>query len=527
MTLSLKHTAFLVLILLFGFILRSHEALQMQDLEHDDQISLLAASGHLVAYDRLVASNQLDPQLHTAEYWQRLLQVDQNTSFLDTAAIISDDLQQRDIHPPLYFFWLNRVMAVVDGVPNYIGWLSNAPLFVLNTFLLFLLGRRLLGDTNQALLATLIWSLSTTAIEGSIVARHYEILTLFTLLSTLVLLPALDKTRLQPGGIIAYGVVAICGFLANYQFLYHLAALSLLILVAHRRRPGLVVLYGAVTLFTLGIALWLYPALLNQTREVADKHGIITQADVLFRLRNTIEEFAKYCIPGTLMLLWGMIWQRRQRSPVSHRLVVLVAINTLALAGAYLAFVAPRHAMGERYMASVGPFLSLLFATVLMQWWQRPAWRYSLLALLLIPALLLARNPGKSVAAPPQLQQADLVLADFDERGVWPGIFMQLTPQQPVLLAPQDYLLGSNNWQQHLPQGLIMWVSNPKSGHNSRSRQMQLLERLSATCDIAEVKTRDKGLNYFAGVCPRTLRNDQSASSTPPDNDRAESANTR
>src|SRR5690606_22466582 len=145
----------------------------------------------------------------------------------------------------------------------------------------------------------------------------------------------------------AYGVVAICGFLANYQFLYHLAALSLLILVTHRRRPGLVVLYGAVTLLALGIALWLYPALLHQTREVADKHDIITQADVLFRLRNTIEEFAKYCIPGTLLLLWVLIRGRQQRARIPLRVGVLVGINALALACAYLAFVAPRHAMGE------------------------------------------------------------------------------------------------------------------------------------------------------------------------------------
>lgn len=498
MTLSRKHTAFLVLILLCGFILRSHEALQMQDLEHDDQISLLAASGHLVAYDRLVASNRSDPQLHAAEYWQRLLQVDQNTSFLDTAAIISDDLQQRDIHPPLYFFWLNRVMAVVDGVPNYIGWLSNAPFFVLNGIVLFLLGRRLLGDANQALLATLIWSVSTTAIEGSIVARHYEILTLFTLLSTLVLLPVLDQPRPQPGWVFAYGVVAVCGFLANYQFLYHLAAMSLLILITHHRRPGQVGLYGAVTLLALGISLWLYPALLNQSREVADKHDIITQADVLFRLRNTIEEFAKYCIPGTLMLLWVLIRGRQQCARIPLRVGVLVGINALALACAYLAFVAPRHAMGERYMASVGPFLSLLFAILLMQLWQRPAWRYTLLGLLLIPALLLARNPGKSVAAPPLLQQAELVLVDFDDRGVWPGIALQLHPEQQVFLAPQHSLLNDDHWRQHLPNGLVVWVSNPKAAHNSKARQKQLLVSLSAEYNVNEIKTRDKGLHYFA-----------------------------
>jgi len=61
-------------------------------------------------------------------------------------------------------------------------------------------------------------------------------------------------------------------------------------------------------------------------------------------------------------------------------------------------------------------------------------------------------------------------------------------------------LLNDDHWRQHLPNGLVVWVSNPKAAHNSKARQKQLLISLSAEYNVNEIKTRDKGLHYFALV---------------------------
>lgn len=494
---TLKPLVILLLILLCGFGLRTGKALQFDNLEHDDQISLLAAAGHLGEYAAFAQDNAHQPILHTAHDWQRFLHPEPGLDFFTSARQISADLRQHDIHPPLYFIWLHWVMQQVERITPVIGWISNAGFFVLNGLLLFWLALRLSGDASRALLATFIWCVAPAAIRGSVVARHYELLTLFTLVSTLVLLPALQRKRLHLPGLLAYSIVAGLGFLANYQFLYHLAALSLLILLAHHSRPMIVLTYAVATLAALGLALYLYPALLQQTRDAADGIATMTGADIRFRLRNTLEELAKYCLPGTLVLLAVLVRKRDWLTTINHRIWLLALINLLALAGAYLAFISPRHAMGGRYMASLGPFLSILFAAVLFAFWQQRLYRAALVVLILLPALLLAKKPVKTAAPPPELRAAALVVADFDMRGVWPGIFLHLKPNQPVLVAPQQYLLTQPDCCQPAATGPVIWISNHDAPGNNRYLQKQLRDILQQKARVETLKTRSRTLRFY------------------------------
>lgn len=499
MNLTLKHGVILALILIVGFALRTHEALKSANLPHDDQISLLAAAGKLEDYATFIRENHAAPVIRPASDWQQWLQPDTRLDFLSNARQISQELKAHDIHPPLYFIWLSLVVRQVEQITPVIGWISNAGFFLLNGLLLFALSLKILRNPAQALLATLIWSVSTAAILGSVAARHYELLTSITLISTLLLWPALQRSQLHLPSLAGYGLLVALGFLINYQFLYHLAALSLLILLAQYRRPGIVVMYGLITLLGLGLALYLYPALLQQTHEVRGWQGAITGGDIRFRLRNTAEEVAKYCVAGTLVALLVFACKREWLQQIDRRLGLLVLVNLLALAGAYLTFVSPRHAMGGRYMANLGPFLAMLFAAILTAYWQHRHYRSGIIALLLLPALWLTYKPAKSPAPPAPLNDAVLVVADFNDRGVWPGIAWHLRPDQQVLVTDLESLLATPTLYESLlatATGMIL-VSNPNEAPNSPQEQRHLLTLLDQQAAVDTIYEQDRVLDYF------------------------------
>ena len=147
-------------------------------------------------------------------------------------------------------------------------------------------------------------------------------------------------------------------------------------------------------------------------------------------------------------------------------------------------------------MASLGPFLSILFAAVLFAFWHSKPYRAAMIVLILLPALLLAKKPTKTAAPPAELDQAALVIADFDERGVWPGIFLHLRPEQPVLVASQQYLIDHPDCCRPGP-GPMIWVSNPDAPGNNRRLQKQLRDTLKQQAQVETLKSRDRALSFY------------------------------
>lgn len=497
MTANFRLWAALVLVVVCGFALRTHKALQIENYPHDDQISYLAASGKLDDYMRFMpAAGQL--RTAPAAEWQAFTHADAGQGAVQAVREISQSLQQQDIHPPLYFVWLRGVVSVLPELSPVTGWFSNTPFYLATAFLLFLVARRLLRNPLTAVLATGIWCCGVAAIETSIVARHYEILTFFTLASTLYLLWLLDTGKAGPLVLLGYGVIATLGFLANYQFLYHLGALSLVILLAEYRRPARVLLFAAVTLLALGVALALYPALLQQSTEVAGWSPAITWPDLQFRIKNTLEEVLKFCAIGSLLLVFVLAKRRDALQQPDWRLWTLLGINLLGVAGVYLAFIAPRHAMGDRYLAAFWPFLSMALAVALFTVWQSRWWRVVVILLILAPALAYLKKPFKHPAPPDAIQAAPVVIADFADRGVWPSIFLHLKPEQATVAGSQSALLAHPAWIDTLAAaGGGMYCSAAGLNGNSPAQQQQVLDLLNEKFTVEPVRSKNRGIRFF------------------------------
>jgi hypothetical protein len=489
----------LLLIIATGFGFRSIKANQFERLEHDDQLSFLAAAGKLDRFVDFKQENANRAVIMPAAQWQDYFTMQPALTLPEQLTRITEALQREDIHPPLYFYWLHAVTSLMDPINTTTGWLANALIYVANALLLFLLSRRLLGHDTKALIAVMIWSWSVAAIETAIVARHYEALTLTVLISTIYLLWMLDQKKFQLQFLLLYGVTLAFGFLTNYQFLYHIAALSLLIAIECRHTPSRIAAFAAVTLAALAAALAFYPALLEQSAEVRSWTDTRNLQVWLFRLNNVVEELLKYCIPGVLAWIILSVKRIRWLRDIDLRIGVLLAVNLVCVVGLYLSFISPKHAMGERYLASVWPFLSMLFALILHAFWQRRANQVAIILLVLLPALLFLKKPVRHPAPPSEaLASAPVVIADFNAAGEWPAVFMLLKPEQTTIVASQQVLLNDFHWQETVRQaGEAIYCSDASAGNNSKALQHALLDHLGENFLVTSIASRAKGLRVY------------------------------
>mgnify|MGYP002005391895 CR=1 FL=1 len=114
--------------------------------------------------------------------------------------------------------------------------------------------------------------------------------------------------------------------------------------------------------------------------------------------------------------------------------------------------------------------------------------------------VLLLNKPEKNPGPPAAIAEHRFIIADFNERGIWPAIAHRLPADQLTLVAPQSSLLQHQGWQTRLSTMQAItgtWVSSAKLGDNSRSKQQSLRQTLDATFQTAPIKHRDRGLAYF------------------------------
>lgn len=494
-----KKTILIVLvILLAGGLLRSYKAAHIEKVPHDDAISYLVAAGHLDNYHRMTDDLANTPRWVENQVWHGLFQP-RPDPLLKSWATTINDLKQHDIHPPVYFLWLNILLRGVPDVAPWVGWLSNSLFFLLNGLLLFAIGSRLLPNRQAATIGLLIWTVAVASIKTSIIARHYELLTTICLLTVLVVIQTDRRRDLDPISILIFGTLTLIGFLTNYQYLYFGAALSCVILWLHWNQPLRVFWCGTAIGGGVLLGLWLYPALMQQSQEVRAWSGHVNWDKILFRLRNTLEEPLKYSVFATLTCLYLLATDKAKLKAIPQTLYLLTGLNFAFIALAYLGFIAPKHAMGERYLASVWPLLALMLGSIVHQYWHHRLYRYLAIILICLPSLLYLFKAEKSLPPPSKISSSSYIIADFNNRGVWPAIALKLPANKKTLVAPQSSLLESHSWQADMTMidaqsGAL--ISSPYLGSNSKKGQQALIKKLAATHTISSIDYPDRGLNY-------------------------------
>lgn len=490
------------LILLCGLLLRTCKIVETEKMPHDDVISYLVATGHLDTYHQTIDDLEAQPVWQDNRFWQAFLRPGIEPLSQSWPKIISD-LEQHDIHPPLYFLWLNLVLQSTPDTYIWSGWLSNSLFYLINGVMIFLLGRRLLPQPQAATLGVFIWTLAVPSIETGIVARHYELMTSISLLSLLVLARTYKNQHLDPIAMLLFGILTLVGFLTNYQYLYFGMALSCIILSIHRHQPWHVFGCGLTIGGAILLGLWLYPALIQQSQEVRAWSTGVNFENFLSRLRNTTEEPLKFSVFPTLTTIYLAAMARPAFKNVPTILYGLAGLNFAFIVVAYLGFIAPIHAMGDRYLATFWPLLALILGQLVHYFWNHSCYRYSAIILICLPALLFLNKQDKHPPPPAEIADTDFIIADFNERGIWPTIAKKLRAGQRALVAPQSSLLRAANWRRELEEmqdsrdieGILITSHNLDG--NSRQQQQRILALVREHYDLARIKHPDRGLSYF------------------------------
>lgn len=487
----------LLLVVIVGAVIRTDKALQLERIAYDDVVSFLVASGNMHEFYELRGNLSVDPRPVAASHWQALFKVDKAESLSSSLAGVVDGLREYDIHPPLYFMWLNVVLRASDALTPWTGWASNALFYVLNCLLLYALATRLLNDKAQALCSVVIWSFSVAAVTTSLLARHYEAMVTAVLVSALWVHYCTRLECLRSYHYVPYGLILIVGFLTNYLFIYHIAALSLCIFLHFRRQPGVVINFALTTVLAIGLALWCYPALIAQADVVSGRGGG-RQDSFSFRLGNSLEELLKFCLIGTLLSIVFVVRRGFSVARLHPTLLILLVINLLAGIGCYISFLSPRHAMGPNYLAAVWPFLSMFLASILLNLFRWRLYRYGLVVLVAAPALLYLLESAKHKVLPTEITEPSLVLGDFLSKGNLGEVVLAPAPDQLTWMGTQQTLLADDRWSGWVSQaGSAVYISDDNDGSNTIEGRKAIVKRLRSTGDVQELTAPDSGYRFY------------------------------
>lgn len=496
---------------------------QKTSIEHDEGITFLAAAGTQALYEdaKELGSGYAGEWVDAAK-WRDL--VEQPRPF--TFGTIRHDLAYHDIHPPAYF-WLLHLWSLVFGLSPASSIALGVVIAMATGIALFVLAMRVLGDGLRASGVVVFWALATPVVDVSIIARHYGLLALVSVLAVLAAHDLLVRSRpgMREGALFA--MVAALGIATHYHFAIVLFGILVWVMVdsamLRDARPALVAGFAAIA---GSLLFWvMHPDFLASFKgleqALAQASG---SGDFLRRVERAITSVATYFLPPSL-IEWGLAEAEslHQRVRVliifgvgllTALLVALrakhrkstpgaaVAVNTTqrstrfevamlflgvwvtgAIVYLYLTGESPAHAMGPRYLAAAWPFLAFLPVALLRRFDSRIATvvviAWSLGVFLPVHMDRLA-EPLPTATMRESVYGAERIVIDSVERGILPRILVDTDPESRIFAANQPVLFDrAAEWIDVLEPGDIV-VSSPMYAANPDGRQIiesLLLER--------------------------------------------------
>jgi dolichyl-phosphate-mannose-protein mannosyltransferase len=486
----------LLLAIAAGLILRGAAAFSRDIITHDEAISYLSATGHQGEYDRTVERRQDSTGWVTAGELKRLVR---NEKAL-TLKQIGHDLAVHDFHPPLYF-WLLHVWALAVGIYVWTGQLLNALIAALTAWMLFRFARELLGDRQSAAVVAATWMLSPAVLLSSVEARAYDLLALCTILMvTQVVRLANPAQTATTSVLVALALSTAAGLLTHFHFVVIVAGsviyLTIRLLPSGARR--LVVALSAIGVGCAGF-LVAHPGFLLSFRRYGGGDPFVP-GELKTRLNAVVATLTGFAVYGTLFkaialvviaggLLWLFVTVWRRRADFRHARIdpailpvcffLLWTIGVIA--GLYLAFRSPSHAMGPKYLSPAWPFMAFI-PVLLARLWGSTSLRFPAAV-----ALVVAGFGGAAVVDSMRMERATpdplpilgtypRLLINNVQAAVLPRVIWHVPDDTLVFAATAEQLLRDPAaWLDELGDGAL-YVSIPD--YESTVAQRQEVQRL-------------------------------------------------
>ena len=206
---------------------------------------------------------QLTDQIFTREEIDGYLTVIPGEGF-DFASVYYN--QERDVHPPLYYWLFHTVSSCLPGsASKWIGLGINIAFYMLTLFVLMRLILLLFGSLDNAAASAALYGVSVLGLSTVMMIRMYTLLTFFTVLLALMAARLLrGKAGKAYWPLLTF--VIFCGMLTQYYFVFYaffLCAFMDVYLLCRRDFRGFS-LFSVSALLGVGLLFAVFPAAARQ-----------------------------------------------------------------------------------------------------------------------------------------------------------------------------------------------------------------------------------------------------------------------
>lgn len=525
---------FLVLaaIILLGLGLRTLLVQTRNAITHDEVMSYLSATGHLQAYETMVAAKRWPcGTWASAAQWKQFLAIEKLLCF----GTIRRDSATMDYHPPLYF-WLLHLWTLVTGVGLGTGAALNLILASCTALALYQLAGHVGLDRVCGLVTVWIWLLSPAVMGTSVLVRQYELLALFTVLLVWRLERSAGEGKtggpkeflllalLTAGGVLTHFnyVIVVIGCMVYQLWQYWLQRKTVLLLPVGAMFSGGVVSIIMNPLFYRSFLLlrqhgeeWGIEAFAQRLgRVVSGVMGFIVPERVWVVLASQVSPGVITAALLSVVVILFLCWFGRTRCQrdgvvscvfgqhvrLSWFMLFWIGIG---LIGQYLSCASPPQAMGGRYLSPLWPFVALGLVAGLCTWTGKRT-RFVLLAVLCLGLFLGdATKAGHSIVLARRnpsftefLEKYDRVVTDRLANGFFLRIIWYL-PDDRLVYGESQEDLYSHLAQVSTATGSVLFISEP-GGSNTRMERDRILERLRHSGSVDEIDGSYWDLDYVA-----------------------------
>ncbi len=290
---------------------------------------------------------------------------------LSNIIMIPPGVPTRDTNPPLYFLALSG-LRLVAGESEYVLRFLSVLSGVLCVPLLYVLGRRLFS-VQTGRVAALLGAVSPFLVWYSQEARMYTLLAALSMLSTYLLLRALETPSLRLW--LAWAIVTCATWYTHFTMLFLFVfqgGLILVWLMRVKRRSAFIAL-GVLLVLSIPLGMYAW----SRGQEVVDPSfslrplsSITEEVASTFIVGRTNQIFQPFemVVPGLLLLILGVWWALRERPRNALVTLAYLIVPLLAVAGATL--LRPVYS-GPRHVTVVAPPLYLIMANGAVGLWRR------------------------------------------------------------------------------------------------------------------------------------------------------------
>lgn len=282
--------------------------------------------------------------------------------------------QIRDVHPPLFYFFLHTACSMIPGEFSFMAGMGfNILFFIGSTIGLYFLGKELFGNSAHGLTTGFIYAISFGGLNTVVFIRMYMLMTFFTVWHVLIYLKYLEKEQTPIKGYVLLGLTLIGGVLSHYYFLFIAFCIAVWYTLKffQKKKYTVLIKYLSTMMISAVITLLLWPAMLmhlfgagrgkEAQSNFVNLKGYANDIKILFDVINN-DMFTKMLpvILVGILALW-MICKRKKINNLNGECKKKILMITFVSVGYFLlvAKIAPYKV--DRYVMPIYP---LVYAVV-------------------------------------------------------------------------------------------------------------------------------------------------------------------